>query len=217
MIQSVFIGSDSEMIARILTLHNAGSEILDATFGHGGFWRWEVPIASETLNLTAIDRRMGCQDLTRRKASPGILRHFARADWTALPFRDRSFDVVICDPPFMSRAGSKSVMNRRYTSNESYQDLLLSLQRALGEFDRVLKRGGFVVLKMMDLTEGRRRRFAHIDIANLLWAGRAMLGGQQRFGHALAGKRDRVFGPFRITRAGKDSRTPLIFLVLRGL
>ena len=45
------------------------------------------------------------------------------------------------------------------------------------------------------------------DLLLDLWAGRAMLGGQQRFGHALAGKRDRVFGPFRITRAGKDRRT----------
>lgn len=44
--------------------------------------------------------------------------------------------------------------------------------------------------------------------ANLLlhiWAGRSEIAGQQRFGHALANKRDRVFGKFRIRHAGNAS------------
>lgn len=40
-----------------------------------------------------------------------------------------------------------------------------------------------------------------------LWGGRSALAAQQRFGHALAGARDRVFGGYRIKTAGRDSAT----------
>ncbi|MBI4496683.1 MAG: hypothetical protein HY689_02145 [Chloroflexi bacterium] len=35
-----------------------------------------------------------------------------------------------------------------------------------------------------------------------VWAGRSALGGQQRLGHALADRRDRVFGTFRVRAVG---------------
>jgi hypothetical protein len=40
-----------------------------------------------------------------------------------------------------------------------------------------------------------------------VWGGRTTLAAQQRFGHALAGMRDRVFGGFRVRSAGRDSQT----------
>lgn len=66
-------------------------------------------------------------------------------------------------------------MKQRYSMTGSYETLLLSLQRGMQEFSRVLKPKGFVLLEMMDLTEGRRRRWSHIDIANL-WAPGAKAG-----------------------------------------
>ena len=40
-----------------------------------------------------------------------------------------------------------------------------------------------------------------------LWVGRSALPGQQRIGHALGARRDRVFGDYRIRKAGTDGRT----------
>jgi len=40
-----------------------------------------------------------------------------------------------------------------------------------------------------------------------IWAGRGALGGQQRLGHALGRRRDRVFGDYTIRDAGRDSAT----------
>jgi hypothetical protein len=40
-----------------------------------------------------------------------------------------------------------------------------------------------------------------------IWAGRSVLSAAQRFGHALAGRRDQVIGPYRIRYAGEDGRT----------
>ncbi len=40
-----------------------------------------------------------------------------------------------------------------------------------------------------------------------LWGGRAELAGKQRFGHALAKRRDQVLGDYVIRSAGRDSKT----------
>jgi hypothetical protein len=40
-----------------------------------------------------------------------------------------------------------------------------------------------------------------------VWAGRSALGAAQRFGHAVAARRDQVIGPYRLRHAGEDSRT----------
>lgn len=40
-----------------------------------------------------------------------------------------------------------------------------------------------------------------------VWAGRSALGAQQRLGHALASRRDRVYAGFAIRSAGQDSAT----------
>jgi hypothetical protein len=51
-----------------------------------------------------------------------------------------------------------------------------------------------------------------------LWAGRSVLSGQQRIGHALRARRDRVFGVHRIRNAGDDGQTKSLAyrLVIEG-
>lgn len=171
MIHSVFIGSDAELVGRILRLHRGGRRVLDVTFGNGRFWRDEAIAGAghEGCSVVGLDLRMATDlsglDISR---SPQVTDRVA-GDFGLLPFKAGSFDVVVCDPPFMVRGGEGSRMKQRYSSNESYEHLLLSLQTALPEFLRVLDKDGIVLFKIMDLTEGRRRRWAHIDIANL-WA-----------------------------------------------
>ena len=54
-----------------------------------------------------------------------------------------------------------------------------------------------------DLLGVAKQRQLLLDV----WGGRTELGAQQRFGHALARNRDRVFGDHRIETAGQDART----------
>lgn len=54
------------------------------------------------------------------------------------------------------------------------------------------------------------------DLLLDLWAGRSKLSGQQRLGHALAQRRDRVFGGYVIREAGRDSATHSIVYQLRA-
>lgn len=170
MIHSIFIGSDAELVERILRLHRCGRRVLDVTFGNGRFWGDEgmTGIGHEGRTVVGLDRRMATElagvDIAR---TPQVTGRVA-GNFEQLPFKADSFDVVICDPPFMSR-GEGTRMNQRYSSNESYEQLLISLQTALPEFTRVLSKDGVVLFKIMDLTEGRRRRWTHIDVANL-WA-----------------------------------------------
>ena len=175
MIQSVFIGSDAELISRILYLHRAGPDVLDVTYGHGRFWRPERLAGPGTAQrrVVGLDRRLATKDLDPSRRGPQV-RSLAAGDFTSLPFAPKAFDVVVCDPPFLCKGSRDAPMKRRYSANRSYADLLLALDKALPEFLRVLRRGGIVLLKIMDLTEGRRRRWAHIDVANL-WASRLRL------------------------------------------
>jgi len=169
MIHSVFIGSDSELISRILALHGGGPRVLDTTFGHGRFWRDELAGPGNENSVVGLDRRMA-GDLAGIELArfPRVVATMA-ADYEHLPFKAHAFDVLICDPPFVTGGGEGSRIKQRYSSNKNYEELILSLDRALPEFERVLAVNGMVVFKIMDLTEGRRRRWSHIDVANL-WA-----------------------------------------------
>lgn len=169
MIPSVYIGPDSILVQQILDLHAPGPRVLDVTYGHGRFWATHLyPNGRHTpYQVTGLDVRVGTGAL--RPTSPPALAHLVRGTWERLPFTPRSFDVVICDPPFIARGGVSSIMAARYDSFRSYQALILSLARAAHEFARVLGKQGIVVLKAMDLTSGRRRRWTHHDIQNA-WA-----------------------------------------------
>ena len=165
MIHSVFIGTDAELVERLMVLHRASERVLDATFGRGRFWMGHHLVGSRgPREVIGLDRAMVGNLAISRFAGVGNL---VAGDYTALPFRSESFDVVVCDPPFLFRAGDRSRMKELYGSFDSYPALLLSLERALPEFVRVLRNGGIVITKLMDVTEGRRRRWAHIDVTNL--------------------------------------------------
>jgi len=150
MIGSVLVGSNAQIVDVILNLHSAGYRVLDTTWGKGNFWmphqeRWQV------VGLDIEGR-------------PGIL---ARASYEALPFKDRVFDAVICDPPFLGSGGKNGLMVGKYGINTSMKALFISLQRGDGEFYRVLKPRGILLFKCMDTVEGRRHVWTHIIAPSL--------------------------------------------------
>lgn len=57
-----------------------------------------------------------------------------QADATALPFRDKTFDLYIADPPYTSQDAEK------------YGTPVFSVHRAMQEAYRVLRRGGYYAL-----------------------------------------------------------------------
>lgn len=125
------------------------------TFGHGRFWRSQYLVGPghEQFKVVGVDSRM-IELSPDPEKSPQVTGRIS-GDYTSLPIADNSFDVVVCDPPFLARGGVGSLMKQRYSDVESYGALLLSLQGALREFLRVIGRGGIVLLKIMDVTEGR--------------------------------------------------------------
>ncbi len=166
MIHSIYIGDDADLVQRVLTLHGcpAGAQILDATYGHGGFWRIGVGNdpgpEHDPWRIVGLDSRMAGPDLDLARSRASLV----AGDYQTTPFRDNTFKAIVFDPPFLTRAGESSIMRGRYDAFESYDALLISLERARDEFKRILHRDGFIVAKVMDWTEGRRRRWLHIDL-----------------------------------------------------
>ena len=162
MYQSVVLGDDPENIADILDLKEAGPLVLDATYGHGGFWR-NGPIRLEQRCVIGLDKRAGSGELNEEL--PPAVRALVAGDFEQMPFADNTFDAVIFDPPFMTRPGSGSKMNQRYEAYATYDDLLRSLAAAGAEVRRVLKPDGVAIVKCMDWVESRTVwRWLHIDI-----------------------------------------------------
>lgn len=66
-------------------------------------------------------------------------------DFTNLPFKNESFNLVIFDPPHMRHVGESSLMFRVYGKlPKEYKPFL---QKGFNECFRILKRGGTLVFK----------------------------------------------------------------------
>jgi len=159
MIPSVYIGDDANLIQIILKMHSPGPRVLDATYGHGRFWEQQTP---GTWRIVGTDTRW-----PEHPPNPDHARIVA--NYTALPFKEGSFDAVICDPPFLTGGGAQGRMKLRYTAPANYKLLIDALNAAQSQFHQVLTPKGIVVVKTMDTIDGRRRRWLHIDLVNA-WA-----------------------------------------------
>lgn len=68
------------------------------------------------------------------------------ADFRNLPFPDKSFEMVIFDPPHLVRAGENGWQRKKYGAldKESWRD---DLAKGFGEAMRVLKPNGILIFK----------------------------------------------------------------------
>lgn len=145
--------SNEEGFARILSLYaRPGQTIVDPTFGHGRFWK----------NVSLGQYKVATSDLAN-----GIdLRH--------LPMEPDTVDMVVLDPPYRYTPqknkrhedtpghgqvdGLYNLQQAKLTSTEAVLDLYVE---GFEEAWRVLRHGGFLVVKCQDTVQDGQNIWVH--------------------------------------------------------
>lgn len=141
--------TNAELIESIAPLYLDGLT-LDVTYGKGGWWSKLRP-----ENLIAADL-----DPTKART--------VRADFTRLPFSNRSVDAVAYDPPYIPHGGINQTTDfaERFglaggRSRSSMDNLIAA---GLSECKRVTRK--WVLVKCTDYTNGRQFHLGHVAVAN---------------------------------------------------
>lgn len=155
---SSHIGTNDDVFPYVLSLYvEPGSTVADVTYGNGVFWR-NVPSGAYNLLPTDLETGVDCRDL---------------------PYAKGTLDCVVFDPPYMHTPGGTAHVNHQnfegyYRNNEAnsdkkYHEAVLDLYfSAAKEAWRVLREGGFYIVKCQDEVCANRQRLSHIEIINEL-------------------------------------------------
>lgn len=133
------------MGSRELDAHVAENvNVLDACCGSRMFW-----FDRADPRAVFLDKRRERHDL-KDKSSAGrsralIIEPDMLADFTALPFKDDQFAVVVFDPPHLIRNGRNGWLAKKYGKLEG--DWREELSRGFDECFRVLRGGGVLIFK----------------------------------------------------------------------
>ena len=134
-----------------LSTNTNNYQLLDVTVGSKKIYNGkEIRLGD---NLVGIDVRSG--DFTIKKEKYGhwadlvmIIKPTVKADLQHLPFKDNVFRMIIFDPPHLTSKSESSIMYRTY-GGWTKSERLHILPKANNEFKRVLKEGGFLILKIL--------------------------------------------------------------------
>lgn len=145
--------TNAEMIADLAKLGYLRDEwlTLDTTFGQGVFWKKWRP------------NRLVAMDLDANKAAMA-------ASYFALPFPDQTFDAVVNDAPYKASGTAWSFGSNHDYGIESGIDLSGRKALVLGgipECHRVLRPGGFLLLKLQDQVYANKVRWFTDDATTL--------------------------------------------------
>lgn len=117
--------------------------VLDACCGGRMFW-----FDRENPDALFMDNRCEShvlKDTTRANPRRLVVSPDLEADFTAMPFADESFPLVVFDPPHLLRAGPRSWLRKKYgVLGKDWRD---DLRAGFSECFRVLKRDGVLVFK----------------------------------------------------------------------
>lgn len=161
LILSSHFGDNADLFPQILSLHvPKGSRIADVTYGKGVFWR---KVSADDYTLLASDLKTG-------------------VDCRALPYCDGEIDCVVLDPPYMEGLYRADESFAGQGTHESFQEsysngtrpeaisakwhdavLEMYVQSAI-EANRVLRKGGILIVKCQDEVSAGIQRLTHVEI-----------------------------------------------------
>src|SRR3989344_401377 len=163
LVLSAHIANNGKDFPEILKLHvPPGSTVADVTYGLGVFWK-EVP--KQNYKLLATDLKTG-------------------VDCRKLPYKDRSIDCLVLDPPYMEGLfrkdtrhlagnGTYKAFRSAYSNGQTtnggpkYHDAVLDLYFKAGkEASRVLKKNGIMIVKCQDEVSANKQRLTHVELIN---------------------------------------------------
>jgi SAM-dependent methyltransferase len=153
---SVWEGSDADLLEKMLDFypHRRPRKILDATVNRRRFW------IETSRPVTGMDIDPQFQ--------PDVV-----GDNTDMPFADRSFDVVVYDPPHIPNQGTdnRKDFSKRFglvlkASPEQGYNFSHLYPPFLAEAYRVLRKDGVLLCKIADYVHGHKFQWAHVDLIN---------------------------------------------------
>jgi hypothetical protein len=151
---SVWTGDDDELLERLLNFYprTKPKRILDATVNGGRFWR------GTTRTIIGLDIECAHR--------PSVV-----GDNTMMPFRSKTFGVVVYDPPHIPNQGKdkQKDFNTRFglgvrSSKEHGYNFSHLFPAFMREAYRVLKSEGILFCKITDYVHNHRYQWAHIDL-----------------------------------------------------
>lgn len=153
---SVF-NEDEEILKAISDIHLKGKWFdLDCTYSKGVFYKnIEKPKYKSDLHPQCENNLFEC-DI--KKANSNNL-YF---------LNDKSISSIVFDPPFLFRnrkSKNNDKISKRFTCFDSWEELKNMYNSSLKEFNRVLKKNGYVFFKCQDMTDGNFYA-THIETVN---------------------------------------------------
>lgn len=149
-VEALVRGSNADLIKQVARLYATDPtiSIADVTYGKGAFWK-------KTPNLDVTG-----SDLLTVPERP--------YDFRNLPYANRSFDIVVLDPPYLASPGAhftdSQYQNAATTKGLLYEDIRALYKLGIEEAARVARRQIWV--KCKDQVSGMRQRFLHNHILN---------------------------------------------------
>jgi SAM-dependent methyltransferase len=151
---SIWHGEDAELLEQMLDFYprRRPRKILDTTVNGGRFWH-------------GSRRPVVGMDIDPRHR-PNLV-----ADNSCIPFKDKSFDVLVYDPPHIPNQGrdKKKDFGARFglvlrSPKENQYTFTHTFPPFLREAYRVLKEEGLLLCKITDYVHHHRYQWAHIEL-----------------------------------------------------
>jgi hypothetical protein len=142
---SVFVGTNADLVSAVAPFYLTGS-VMDCTYGEGAWWRRFQPDEFVAHDLHKVD---------------GV-------DFTALPEADGTYDAVCFDPPYIPQGGVKDeAIGERFRqgfglTSRTERELWGMIDAGFRECARVLRSGGYLLVKCMDYVNGKTLTFGHV-------------------------------------------------------
>lgn len=153
LIKSISYDQD-EIIKNIMRLYTGEIEV-DPTYSKGVFYR-NLPEPQLKFDKNPIGEDV------------------VEADCRDLPLEDESVNSIMFDPPFIATTGKshdekkkgRNIIVERFGRYTSMDELYQFYGDSLQEFARVLKTGGYLVVKIQDVVSSGKQYLSHVEMIN---------------------------------------------------